>query len=355
MRLLFLNSAKDWGGNEKWTYLAARSLSEDHDVYLAYRMDFLGNRFDFELEKFKLPFFFEFDLLTIFKIISIIKNKKIDILIPTKRKDYVLAGLTAKICRKKNILRLGIVRDLKNSWYNNLVYNKLADGVIVNAKYIKEVLIKSKFMKAEKIRVIYNGLDLDKLKEAVSKDNSQEKGSFIISSMGRITKVKGFEYLIRGFKHFLSVTNAQNAELLIIGEGDYLHSLKDLVRSLNISNKVNFSGFLKDPYPFLTLSKVFIMISKNEGISNALLEGMYLKNAVISTPVGGTREVINDGRNGVLLNTINVKKLGELILEFYQNPTKRKKFADEAHKTVSKKFSLARMKGEIENYFKEFL
>lgn len=353
MRFLFLNSAYDWGGNEKWTYLAAKSLSDDNEVYLAYRNDVLVDRFDFGVQKLKLPFIFEFDLFTILKIIFLIKKEHIDVLIPTKRKDYVIAGIAAKICGKRNILRLGIVRDLQNKWYNNFVYDKLADGIIVNAKCIKDVLLKSKFMKADKIRVIYNGLDFDHLNEVYKNENNREKESFIISSMGRITKRKGFEYLIKGFKHFLSLTNAQNAELLIIGDGHNLPSLKDLAWSLNISDKVNFSGFLKNPYPFLALSKVFIMISKNEGISNALLEGMYLKNAVISTSAGGTKEVIENRKNGFLLETNDTKKLGELILEFYQNPKKRKKFAEEAHKSVIKKFTLSRMKDEIENFCKE--
>ena len=355
MRFLFLNSSRHWGGNEKWTYIAAKSLSEDNNVYLTYRDDNFGEQFDFNIQKFKLPFIFDFDPFTILKVLILIKKKKIDILIPTKRKDYVIAGIAAKICRKRNILRLGIVRDLENKWYNNFVYNKLADGIIVNAERIKEVLLQSEFMKTDKIRVIYNGLDLDDLKQSLSGGSEQKSSSFIVSSMGRIIKRKGFDYLIKGFNHFLNITEAKDAELLIIGEGDNLPSLITLLKSLKISSKVSFSGFLKDPYPYLAMSNVFVLISKNEGISNALLEAMYFKNTIISTSVGGTREVIENEKNGYLLEKIDVIKLGEMLRDLYENPQRRKRIGEEAHHTVLEKFSLNKMKTKIENYCREIL
>jgi glycosyltransferase involved in cell wall biosynthesis len=355
MRFLFLNSAHDWGGNEKWTYLAAKSLSNDNEVYLAYRDDIFGDHFDFDIQKLKLPFIFEFDLFTILKMIFLIKKKQIDVLIPTKRKEYVIAGIAAKICGIKNILRLGIVRDLQNKWYNNFVYNKLADGIIVNAKCIKDVLLKSKFLQADKIRVIYNGLDIDNLTQNLLNDDQQDNTSFVISSMGRIIKRKGFDYLIRGFSHFLNLTEARDAELVIIGEGDYLPTLKELLESLHISDKVSLSGFLKDPYPYIAMSNVFVLLSENEGIPNALLEAMFFKNAVITTAAGGISEIVENEKNGYLMEKIDIIHLGELIRELYQNPEERKKIGEEARKTVLEKFSLKKMKNEIEDYCKEII
>lgn len=355
MRFLFLNSARKWGGNEKWTYIASKSLSENHHAYLAYRDDTFGNRFDFDIQKLKLPFIFDFDLFTILRIILLIKKNKIDILIPTKRKDYVIAGIAAKICKKRNVLRLGIVRDLENKQYNNFVYNKLADGIIVNAEHIKKVLLQSKFMSADKIRVIFNGLDLENLNRALSKEKHSKSSSFVISSMGRLIKRKGFDYLIKGFNHFLNLTEAKDAELLIIGEGENLSSLVVLLKSLNIGSKVSFSGFLEDPYPYLAMSNVFVLISKNEGISNALLEAMYFKNTIISTSVGGTKEVIEDGKNGFLMEKIDIIKLGEMLRDLYKDQQKREQIGEEAHRTVLEKFSLIKMKTEIENYCREIL
>lgn len=355
MNILFLNSAQDWGGNEKWTYLAAKSLAEDHSVYIAFRKNYFGNRFDFGVEKFKLPFLFESDPYTIFKIVSIIKERQIDLLIPTKRKDYVLAGIAAKICKVKSILRLGIVRDLGNHWYNNFVYNKLADGIIVNADRIKRVLLKSEFMENRKIRVIYNGLDLDNLNCAANDEKPTSNFSFTISSMGRISRRKRFDYLIKGFNQFISITGADGAQLQIIGEGVELNAFKKLASRLRIEEKVNFRGYLTNPYPYLASSDVFVLLSENEGISNALLEAMYLKNAIIATSAGGTAEFIQNGINGFLVDKIDIVKIAELLEVLYLSPEKRKELGEEAHQTVLKKFSLKEMKDNLEGFCKEVL
>ena len=119
MKYLFLNSARRWGGNERWTALAAQGLAVRNEVFFAYRKMEIGSRFD--VPKYRLPFWNELDMLSISRLIFLIKKHHIDILIPTKRKDYVLAGFAAKAMGKKNVLRLGIERSIKTLgqtvWY----------------------------------------------------------------------------------------------------------------------------------------------------------------------------------------------------------------------------------------------
>lgn len=324
-------------------------------MYLAYRNDLIGGRFDFEIETFKLPFFFELDPVSIARIISVVREKQIDILIPTKRKDYVLAGIAARICKRKNVLRLGIVRDLHNEWHNNLVYNKLTDGIIVNAEQIKSVLLKSRFMREEKIRVIYNGLDLDLLDQGAANKDFREETPFLITSVGRVTNRKGFARLISGFQQFVLSVGADDSRLQIIGAGHELNRFKKMAEKLEISDKVAFTGFVRNPYPHLAASDVFVLLSKNEGIPNALLEAMYLKNAVIITRTGGVAEIIRHGENGYLLDETEVFRVGEFIKDLYLDPEKRRRMGEAAHRTVLEKFSLQTMKEGIERFLQKLL
>jgi hypothetical protein len=163
MNILFLNSSRRWGGNEKWTRMAAHALAADHNVFLAYRKEAIGERFT--VPKFRLPFLNEADLYTLAKLMGIALKYKIDILVPTKPKEYVLAGMVAKLLRKKNVLRLGIVKDLDGSLLNRLIYGKLAHGIIVNAEPIKTAMVKSPYLQNDKVRVIYNGLDTAEMDE----------------------------------------------------------------------------------------------------------------------------------------------------------------------------------------------
>ncbi len=354
MNFLFLNSARDWGGNEKWTFLASQALADEHNVCLAYRRDIVGQRF--RIEKHKLPFVNAVDPYTVYRLVDLIREKKIELLIPTKRKDYVLAGLASRICGIKNVLRLGIVRSLGGNPYYNLVYNKMADGIIVNAQPIKKILLQSKFMPADQIRVIYNGLDLDKLKSHLESYPGIEKPyPFLITAMGRITKRKGYDFLIPGLARFLNRSNAPNAGLVIIGDGPQRSSLQRLIQKSGLQDRVIFTGFVDNPYPYLVMSDVFVMTSVNEGISNALLEAMFLNTAVITTRSGGSTDIIHPNQNGLLLDYGDVELLSGQLTALYADSELRGCLAAAGHRTVEKTFSLTKMKDEIVEFCENIL
>ncbi|ACF14928.1 glycosyl transferase group 1 [Chloroherpeton thalassium ATCC 35110] len=349
MNFLFLNSARAWGGNEKWSLMAATSLRKNgHHVALAYRKPVIGERFD--LPKHRLPFIGEIDFYTISQLVSIIRKERIEILIPTKRKDYVLAGLACKLTGAKNILRLGIVRDLKNGAYNNWVYNKMADGIIVNAREIKEVLLKSSYMKADKIKVIYNGLEIDAILKKSSESKFEKKFPFTVSAMGFVTNRKGFDFLIQGFAAFLKRSNAADAGLVIIGDGPKMEEYKALARELGVAEKVHFTGFLENPYPVLAQSDVFAMTSKNEGFANALLEGIAMACAAITTPAGGVTEILKHEQDVLIVDYNNIAGLSNAIFSLYQQPEYRRRLAQNAKAKVENAFSLERMTSEMATF-----
>ncbi|NTU86850.1 MAG: glycosyltransferase, partial [Chlorobiaceae bacterium] len=90
MKILLMNSARSWGGTEKWTRMAAETLAEEHEVCLAYRREVIGSRFT--VRKYRLPCVSHIDLYTLFRLVQIIRKERIEVIIPTKRKDYLLAG-----------------------------------------------------------------------------------------------------------------------------------------------------------------------------------------------------------------------------------------------------------------------
>lgn len=169
------------GGTEKWTRMAAETLSEEHEVFLAYRREIIGSRFT--VKKYRLPCLSHIDLYTLFGLIQIIRKERIEVIIPTKRKDYLLAGLAAKACGITCILRLGIQRRLSIPVLHRLIYHTLPDGIIVNAKKIKQELLLSNFMEEEKIRVIYNGVDTGTL-DRLGRPPAEKPCPFLVATAG---------------------------------------------------------------------------------------------------------------------------------------------------------------------------
>uniref|UniRef100_Q3AQJ7 Glycosyl transferase n=1 Tax=Chlorobium chlorochromatii (strain CaD3) TaxID=340177 RepID=Q3AQJ7_CHLCH len=340
MNILFMNSARTWGGTEKWTHMAAESLAHEHKVALVYRKNVVGDRFT--TSKFQLPCLSHVDVYTLYQLTRIIRQEKIEVIIPTKRKDYLLAGIASRICGISNILRLGIVRPLKLPIIHKLMYHSLVDAVIVNAQQIKTTLLQSPFMVADKIYVIRNGLDTTQLNKK-SQPIAPKIFDFQISTVGILTKRKGHDFLLRGFAQFINQEPNANAGIVIIGDGVLKNELQELVEKLHLTQHVHFTGFVENPYPLMAASDVIAMLSTNEGISNALLEGMYLENVPISTFVGGTTEFIQDGKNGFLIDYGNENKLATTLLTIYNNNILKENISLAAKSTILTQFSLTRM------------
>ena len=348
MKFLFINSSRSkWGGgNEKSILLATKAL-QAHSSVLAYRSETVGSHFN--ITKYKLPFLNEADFYTIAKLIAIVKKHKIDVIIPSMRKDYAIAGIVSRVCGIKNVLWLGTTLDLKNKWIYNLVFNMMADGIIVNAKKIKDTLLLSDFIHEERIKVIYYGLDPEFINQQ-SKEEIPKPFPFMVTAMGRVEPNKGFDFLIKSFARFLSLTSATDAGMVIMGHGPQLEEYKLLAQNIGIADRILFTGFIANPFPYLKVSDVFTLTSIIEGLSIALLEAMYLSNAPISTYAGGVEEVITDGKSGFLLHYGDEEKLAALLVTLYQNPEMRTAIANEACRTVTPMFSLNKLQDEIINF-----
>jgi glycosyltransferase involved in cell wall biosynthesis len=351
MNILFINSARTWGGTEKWTLMAAESMAPEHRAFLAFRRELIGRRFT--VPKFRLPFLNHIDPFTIPRIVQLVRKHNIDVIIPTKRKDYLIAGIVSRICGITCILRLGIVRTPSGMWFHRLMYGALADGIIVNAMKIKESLLKASYLKTQKIRVIYNGFDTSTIDRQFPEGAIRKHQGFMVTSMGILTRRKGFDFLIRGFARFIELTGSPEAKLTIIGSGPESDNLKTLATELGIADRLRMTGFLENPELLLAESHVFAMVSQNEGIANALLEGMYLGNAPISTRAGGADEVISDGINGLLVDYGNVEALAEALKSLFQSPELCQSISAKARQRLIEQFSMKRMKNEVADFCRE--
>jgi glycosyltransferase involved in cell wall biosynthesis len=346
MNILFTCSARKWGGNEAWVLNAVQVLQQRHQVYLAYRSEEIGNRVT--VDKFRLPFMNEADLQTLMQLVGIIKKHRIDVVVPTKRKDYFLAGIACKLTGAKNVMILGIVRDLKNTAVNNMVYNILADGVMVNAQTIKDVLLQSPFMNPGKIAVIPNSVSIDR--ESVIP--SPKKFGFTITSLAELSERKGFDFLIKGFAAFVKKYGIRDAGLVIMGTGGELDKLVALTRTLDIERLVIFTGFLRDPYPNLLSGDVFALTSKNEGIPYAIIEAALLDNAIITTKAGGTEELLKNNEHCLYVGYGDEALLAEQLFRLYSDRALREKLSENARKTTMERFSLEKMEREMIDFLK---
>jgi len=181
--------------------------------------------------------------------------------------------------------------------YNYLIkifYNR-ADVFVVVSKGVREDLIKNYGIKENKIKIIYNLYDLEKIQN-LAKEEIEDKykrifNNPVIINVGRLTKQKGQWHLIRAFKKVKE--KITNIRLVILGQGELDGYLKKIVEELNLNKDVYFLGFLKNPFKFISKSTMFVFPSLFEGFPNALVEAMACGIPVISSDCkSGPREIL---------------------------------------------------------------
>lgn len=144
-------------------------------------------------------------------------------------------------------------------------------------------------------KVIYNTLEVDKIRKLAQEDVNIkfEPNSVNVFSIGRLTKAKGFDRLIRA--HARLRGEGYNINLYILGNGELLDELKNLAKDLNVSDSVQFLGFHSNPYKFINHANLFVCSSRREGFSTAVSEALILGVPVVSTNCSGTHELLGNG------------------------------------------------------------
>lgn len=193
-----------------------------------------------------------------------------------------------------------------------------ADLIISVSEEIKLDLITNYKINTDKIKVIYNSYDIkdieQKKEELIEKEYVKIFENPVIITAGRLNKQKGHWHLIRSFSKVKE--SIPNAQLVILGEGNLELYLKDLADELNLKNDIHFIGFQKNPFKFISRSKIFIMTSIHEGFPNAMAEAMACGIPVMSSDcLSGPREILAPEEFGPkkIDYQINKKRYGILM------------------------------------------
>jgi GalNAc-alpha-(1->4)-GalNAc-alpha-(1->3)-diNAcBac-PP-undecaprenol alpha-1,4-N-acetyl-D-galactosaminyltransferase len=158
-----------------------------------------------------------------------------------------------------------------------------------------------------------------------------EKKEKIVCSVGRLIELKGFDVLIRAFHKIHD--RIPEYKLVIYGEGNYRGKLEHLINQLSLNDKVLLPGLTNHIEQKLVNAETFVLSSRHEGMPNTLLEAMALGLPCVSTNCEmGPAELIDNMKNGILVEVDNIEKMSEAILLTIKDKNIAKKLSDEAMK-----------------------
>lgn len=222
-----------------------------------------------------------------------------------------------------------------------MVSNRCLDKAIAVSEATKKDWLKRTHMSADRIVTIHNGIDPEVFQRKRSKSEARAKlglkhDGIIIGAVGRLDKVKGFEYLIEAVAKLKS--RFAKLHLAIAGEGPLRKQLELHCHNLGVSNSVHFLGFQDDVQLVLDSIDVFAMPSLCETLGYALLEAMATELPAVGSSVGGIPEVIQEGVTGYLVPSRNSDQLVVKLAVLLNDPEMRHNMGTAARQRVIRHF-----------------
>ncbi len=211
-----------------------------------------------------------------------------------------------------------------------------AKKVITVSQYNKNYMAEKFAIAPEKIEVIHCGIKPELFSAGGRSGNAQPR----ILSIARLHPIKGVEYLIRACK----VLKEKNIRFTchIIGDGELKEPLEDLIEALGLHGIVLLEGAqpAEEVRRQLAVSDIYVNSSLCEGLSVSIMEAMACELAVVASDVTGVAELIEDGRNGYLVEPKNAAALAGAIERCVRDPQKRAEMGRMSRKKIEEHFAL---------------
>lgn len=202
------------------------------------------------------------------------------------------------------------------------------DGVVLVGEAMKGE-VPERLRSSPNIRVIPNGLnivDLKKRSTIALEDQIQQfinSHEFMILGIGRLSREKGFDHLLRAFQKVKS--EFPRAGLLLVGEGKQRDLLESLTEELGLSEAVLMPGYCSNVPALLKQARLLVMPSLTEGLPITLLEAMAIETPVLVSAVGEMPKVLGYGEGGHIIQSIESAELADAIIAQLHSSAPRKK------------------------------
>lgn len=267
------------------------------------------------------------------------------------------AGLIAKKTTRSKLIwsrrDMGILREGKH----HVAYRLMAgvpDAVFAVAEQVRRHCIDVDRVDPARVKTIYNGLDLSAWTAAAK--STGQPNEIHIATVGNIRRVKGHDVLIKAAAEVIQ--QCPNATFSIAGdimEPGYFAELQALVNGLGLTNRFHFAGNITGLHEYLSASDIFVLPSRSEGFSNAIIEAMAASLPVVATDVGGNAEAVKEGVNGFIVPPDNPTQLAEAILRLAKDLPRAASMGMEGRRLAQENFTTETMMQRTVSVYKELL
>lgn len=241
-------------------------------------------------------------------------------------------------------------RDLAGIQFKSLLRmtDRLADAIVVNCDWMSRYLVEEEGVPEAKVRLCYNAIDIERYRRL--EPLSPPSATQVIGTVCALRPEKAVDTLLRA----MAQLEKTDTRLLVVGSGPQEQDLRSLAAKLGIESRCHFEPATSDVTKWLSQIDVFVLPSRFEALSNALMEAMACGCCPVATRVGGNPELVEHGSNGLLFTVDDTFDLANQISRLLNNPSQIKIFGERASAKMAQ-FTLARSANTMQSIYESVL
>jgi glycosyltransferase involved in cell wall biosynthesis len=234
------------------------------------------------------------------------------------------------------------------------------DAHLAVAEAQRRYLVEVEKLPASRVHLIYNGVDASRYHPASAEERSAARtllglpdAGLVIMAVGSLKPLKAIDVLIRAAAPVLRA--GPDCHLVLVGDGPDRDELVALATAEGIRERVVFAGLRNDVDVVLRAADVLALSSRTEALPTVVLEAMATGLPVVATQVGGVPELVDAGRNALLVPPNDVEALADAIKRLADSPDTRRTMGALSRTIVESRFRLERMCEEREAFFEKMM
>ncbi len=348
LRVLLLDSIREWGGGEKWCVETARWLSmRGHRIALGCaRGSALEERAHLEgLPTFSAPLAGPAGLTAAIRLSAFLRREGIRAVVANVGRDLRIGALACGLAGARLVQRRGLARSLKRDPLSRWLYRRAVRRVVANCEAIRSRMLQgADFVDPARFVVIPNAIEVGPPPEAgrdarLRAELSIDPDAPLVGAVGRLARMKGHEHLLAAWPAVRA--RVPGAVLLVAGEGSEGEGLRRLAGQLELGESARFLGFRADAAALISAIDVLAIPSvRDEGCNNALLEAMARGRPAVVSDCEGLPEVAVDGSTATVVPRADPEALAGALAGLLESPAERKRMGEAARRRAIERYSV---------------
>jgi glycosyltransferase involved in cell wall biosynthesis len=295
------------------------------------------------------------DCLALIKLWKFFRKERFDLVHTHSSKAGIIGRVAAKLAGVPVVVHTvhgfpfhDFNGSLQNRFYEMLerFAAKMTDHLICVSEKDRIKALQEGLMSEDDITTIPPGIDLRKYDLNVRANLKEKEFQFapsdqVVGMIARLDKQKAPKDFVLAAERVLS--QLKQVKFILVGDGELWPFVTELVKAKNLSSNFVLAGSRTDIPELLASMDIYVLPSLWEGLSISLLEAMAMGKAVVATDIPGTREVVDNGVNGVLVPPSNPEALGNAILSLLRDPQRARAMGRAARKLVEQEFGVKNM------------